>query len=57
MKAMFDTRCIIGIGAVLLAATSGQAGERIDFGRDIAPIFAKHCVRSHDGRENEQQQG
>jgi hypothetical protein len=43
-------RCV-GIGvlvtAVLWLPAAAHAGERIDFGRDVAPILEQHCLRCH----------
>ena len=38
---------------VLSICTSGRADERqVDFEKQIAPIFAQHCVRSHSPGNN-----
>src|SRR5689334_15655027 len=42
----------------LTTATADAAGptsgaSRIDFGRDVAPIFAAHCVRCHGAGHQE----
>jgi mono/diheme cytochrome c family protein len=33
--------------AILLALSPGQPADKVDFQRDVQPIFAKHCVSCH----------
>jgi hypothetical protein len=43
---MMRTR-IIATAAVLLIAVTSQAQDKIDFAKQIQPIFAEHCIKCH----------
>ena len=38
---------ILCAGGAIVAADAARAGDTIDFARDVAPIFAQHCIRCH----------
>ncbi len=40
---------LLTIGLLLCAGTMTAAESRIDFGRDIRPIFNRHCISCHGG--------
>lgn len=46
-------RLLLVMFGICWTAAGVQAGERIDFGRDIQPLLAKHCVRCHGPRKQE----
>jgi hypothetical protein len=38
---------LLGVACFLLPAVSGVTKQRVDFAREIAPIFEQHCIRCH----------
>jgi hypothetical protein len=40
-------QCAITLALILLSDRFIHAGEKVDFARDVAPIFADRCVRCH----------
>jgi hypothetical protein len=44
---MFRNRFNVAAAVLILGATNGLAQDKIDFAKQIQPIFAEHCIKCH----------